>query len=116
MFLNSLDDACRKFYDKYINMIYDMMVKNTDPDRVCPSLKLCSDDSYVSENDDWLPAIDPTQTNELEENPVCKECQSAVDYLVETMKNKKVVDFLLKELVIKVCNPLTFIERKACTK
>jgi len=106
------DDKCREFYKKYINYFYDQLVRDTDPDRACPYLKLCPNNGkFDSENDEeFKPAF------ELGESTVCKECESAITYLVSTLNNKTVVDFIMKELQQKICNPLNFIERKACNR
>lgn len=108
------DDACRKFYKKYINYFYDILVRNTEPNRACEMMRLCMDDATLNNEEEaekWQPAIKID-----DDSTVCKECESAVSYLVDTMNNKTVVDFVMKEIQIKVCNPLNFIERKACNR
>ena len=110
------DDKCRQFYRKYINYFYSQLLRNTDPDRACPLIKLCPEDFALmfpdaqTPGEDWQPALNLTETT------VCKECQSAVQYLVNTLNNKTVVDFLLKEVQQNVCQPLSFFERKACNR
>lgn len=110
------DDKCREFYKKYINYFYSQLLRNTDPDRVCPLLRLCPQDFTLmfpdaeSNDEDWKPALELTETT------VCKECQSAIEYLVNTLNNKTVVDFILKEVQQNVCQPLSFFERKACNR
>ena len=110
------DNKCREFYTKYINYFYSQLLRNTDPERACPLLKLCPLDFELmfpdgeEKGEDWQPGL------ELTEGTVCKECQSAVEYLVNTLNNKTVVDFILKEIQQNVCQPLNFIERKACNR
>lgn len=36
------DDKCRVFYKKYINFIYESLLRNANPDRACPALKVTS--------------------------------------------------------------------------
>lgn len=103
------DDKCRQFYRKYVNYFYDMLLRNTDPDRACPNLHLCAGLLPIEEPEyEFEPSLN------LTEGTVCKECRTAITYLVETLNNKTVVDFVMKEINDKVCQPLNFVERKAC--
>lgn len=106
------DDKCRIFYDKYINFFYDSLARNVDPKRACPALKLCKVNLELPEYGD-LP-FEPSLN--LTESTACKECHSALDYLKNTLSNKTVIEFLMKEVEQNVCQPLNFIERKACNR
>ena len=109
------DDKCRQFYKKYINYFYDMLIRNTDPDRVCPLMKLCPEDFILNIPDERQLYEEEWQSKtDLTETTVCKECHSALDYLTNTLSNKTVVDFLMKELTENFCEPLGYLERKAC--
>lgn len=106
------DDKCREFYNKYVNFFYDSLLRNVNPNKACPSLKLCKGPASLEDDneEDWKPFIN------LTESTACKECHTALDYLKTTLENKTVIDFILKEVLQNVCQPLTFLEKKACTR
>jgi len=105
------DDACRKFYRKSINYFYNELVRNTNPDRACRILGYCPNNKSLYEDEpNWKSEYEPN------EDTVCKECESAVTYLVNTLNNRTVVDFLVKEVQQQACNSLKFVEKKACER
>ncbi|XP_073270424.1 aspartic proteinase-like isoform X2 [Primulina huaijiensis] len=98
-----LSEECKKVVSGYGELIWDILVSQLQPDKVCTQLKLCPPDDVQSVSSNIEMVIEKENKNRVsdDEYPLCNACEMAVVWIKNKLNNQEV-----KEKVLNYVNEL----------